>query len=83
MNEKVYQVLCRNIQLCVSSMWASYKALNDPTEHNIDIALITSIIKLEEYSPDLSKSDSLNILLDAERILEEIFKVQNTESSQL
>lgn len=82
MNEKVYQILCRNIQLCVSSMWASYKALNDPTEHNIDIALITSIIKLEDYSANMSKSDSLNILLDAERILEEIIS-EESEPSQL
>ena len=83
MNEKVYQILCRNIGLCASSILASYSALNNPTEHNIDIALITSIIKLEEYSPDLSKDDSLNILLNAERLLKEIFKVQNTEPSQL
>ena len=83
MNEKVYQILCRNIELCASSILASYEALNNPTEHNIDIALITSIIGLEEYSPDLSKGDSLNILLNAERLLKEIFKVQNTEPSQL
>ena len=82
MNEKVYQVLCRNINLCASSMCASYKALNNPTEHNIDIALIASIIKLEDYSANLSKSDSLNILLGAERILKEIIS-EVSESSQL
>lgn len=82
MNEKVYQVLCRNINLCASSMWASYKALNNPTEHNIDIALIASIIKLEDYSANLSKSDSLNMLLNAERILKEIIS-EVSESSQL
>lgn len=82
MNEKVYQVLCRNINLCASSMWASYKALNNPTEHNIDTALIASIIKLKDYSANMSKSDSLNILLDAERILEEIIS-EEPEPSQL
>ena len=82
MNEKVYQVLCRNINLCASSMWASYKALNNPTEHNIDIALIASIIKLEDYSANLSKSDSLNMLLNAERILKEIIS-EISKSSQL
>lgn len=82
MNEKVYQVLCRNINLCASSMWASYKALNNPTEHNIDIALIASIIKLEDYSANLSKSDSLNMLLNAEGILKEIIS-EASEPSQL
>lgn len=82
MNEKVYQILCRNIELCASSILASYEALNKATERNIDIALTASIIKLEDYSTNLSKSDSLNILLNAERLLKEI-EVQNTEPSQL
>ena len=37
-------------------------------------ALITSIIPTKEYSSKLSKTDSLNILLNAERLLKEISK---------
>ena len=82
MNEKVYQILCRNIEVCASSMLTSYNALNNPTEHNIDFALIASIIKLEDYSANISKSDSLNILLNAERLLKEIIS-EISEPSQL
>lgn len=72
MNEEVYQILCRNIETCASSILASYEALNNPTTDNINRALITSIIKTKDYSSKLSKADSLNILLNAERLLKEI-----------
>ena len=72
MNEEVYQFLCRNIETCASSILASYEALNNPTTDNINRALITSIIKTKDYSSKLSKADSLNILLNAERLLKEI-----------
>lgn len=72
MNEKVYQILCRNIETCASSILASYEALNNPTTDNINRALITSIIPTTDYCSKLSKTDSLNILLNAERLLKEI-----------
>ena len=72
MNEEIYQILCRNIETCASSILASYKALDNPTMDNINSALITSIIPTKEYSSKLSKTDSLNILLNAERLLKEI-----------
>ena len=72
MNEEIYQILCRNIETCASSILASYKALDNPTTDNINSALITSIIPTKEYSSKLSKTDSLNILLNAERLLKEI-----------
>ena len=72
MNEEIYQILCRNIETCASSILASYKALDNPTTDNINRALITSIIPTKEYSSKLSKTDSLNILLNAERLLREI-----------
>ena len=77
MNEKVYQVLCRNINLCASSMWASYKALNNPTSTNINTALISSVIKLTDYCPELSKQGSLNILLNGEKLLKRISNYYN------
>ena len=73
MNEEVYQILCRNIETCASSILASYEALNNPTTDNINRALITSIIPIKDYSSKLSKVDSLNILLNAETLLKEIF----------
>ena len=72
MNEEVYQILCRNIETCASSILASYEALNNPTTDNVNRALLSSIIKLQDYSSKLSKTDSLNILLNAERLLKEI-----------
>ena len=72
MNEEIYQILCRNIETCASSILASYKALDNPTTDNINRALITSIIPTKDYSSKLSKTDSLNILLNAERLLKEI-----------
>ena len=73
MNEEVYQILWRNIETCASSILASYEALNNPTADNVNRALLSSIIKLQ--SSKLSKTDSLNILLNAERLLREI-KIQ-------
>ena len=72
MNEEIYQILCRNIETCASSILASYKALDNPTTDNINRALITSIIPTKDYSSKLSKTDSLNILLNAEKLLKEI-----------
>ena len=72
MNEEVYQILCRNIETCASSILASYEALNNPTADNINRALISSIVKTKDYSSKLSKTDSLNILLNAEKVLKEI-----------
>ena len=72
MNEEVYQILCRNIETCASSILASYEALNNPTTDNVNRALISSVIKITDYCSDLSKADSLNILLNAERLLKEI-----------
>ena len=72
MNEEVYQILCRNIETCASSILASYEALNNPTTDNVNRALISSVIKLKDYSSKLSKADSLNILLNAEKVLKEI-----------
>ena len=72
MNEEVYQILCRNIETCASSILASYEALNNPTTDNINRALISSVIPTTDYSSKLSKADSLNILLNAERLLKEI-----------
>ena len=72
MKEEVYQILCRNIETCASSILASYEALNNPTTDNINRALISSVIKLKDYSSKLSKADSLNILLNAEKVLKEI-----------
>ena len=72
MNEEVYQILCRNIETCASSILASYEALNNPTTDNVNRALISSVIKLTDYCPELSKQSSLNILLNAERLLKEI-----------
>ena len=82
MNEEIYQILCRNIETCASSILASYKALDNPTTDNINRALITSIIPTKDYSSKLSKTDSLNILLNAERLLKEISKqeLQNNHS---
>ena len=73
MNEEVYQILCRNIETCASSILASYEALDNPTTDNVNRALLSSIIKLQDYSSKkLSKADSLNILLNAEKLLKEI-----------
>ena len=72
MNEEVYQILCRNIETCASSILTSYEALNNPTTDNVKRALINSIIPIADYSSKLSKADSLNILLNAERLLKEI-----------
>ena len=73
MNEEVYQILCRNIETCASSILASYEALDNPTADNVNRALLSSIIKLQDYSSKkLSKADSLNILLNAEKLLKEI-----------
>lgn len=72
MNEEVYQILCRNIETCASSILASYEALNNPTTDNVNRALTASVIKLTDYCSDLSKTGSLNILLNAERLLKEI-----------
>lgn len=72
MNEKIYQILCRNIETCASSILASYAALNNPTTDNVNKALICSIVKLTDYCAGLSKTDSLNILLNGERLLKEI-----------
>lgn len=72
MNEEVYQILCRNIEICASSILASYEALNNPTTDNVDRALICSTIKLTDYYSGLSKASSLNILLNGERLLKEI-----------
>ena len=78
MNEEVYQILCRNIEVCTSSILASYKALNNPKKDNIEIALATSIIRPSEVSPSISKEDSLNILLNAESLLKEVlYEIQN------
>ena len=49
MNEEVYQILCRNIETCASSILASYEALNNPTTDNVNRALITSIIPTKDY----------------------------------
>ena len=73
MNEEVYQILCRNIETCASSILASYEALNNPTTDNVNRALITSIIPAKDYCSKLSKTNSLNILLNAEKLLKEIF----------
>ena len=73
MNEEIYQILCRNIETCASSILASYKALDNPTTDNINSALITSIIPAEDYCSKLSKTNSLSILLNAEKLLKEIF----------
>ena len=72
MNEEVYQILCRNIETCASSILASYQALNNPTKESVNKALICSIIKLTDYYSGLSKTGSLNILLNGERLLKEI-----------
>ena len=72
MNEEVYQILCRNIEMCASSILASYEALNNPTADNVNRALLSSVIPTTDYSSKLSKADSLNILLNAERLLKEI-----------
>ena len=72
MNEEVYQILCRNIETCASSILASYEALNNPTTDNVNRALISSVIPTTDYSSKLSKTDSLNILLNAEKVLKEI-----------
>ena len=72
MNEEVYQILCRNIETCASSILASYEALNNPTTDNVNRALITSIIPAKDYRSKLSKTNSLNILLNAEKLLKEI-----------
>ena len=72
MNEEVYQILCRNIETCASSILASYEALNNPTTDNVYKTLILSVIPTTDYSSKLSKADSLNILLNAEKLLKEI-----------
>ena len=72
MNEEIYQILCRNIETCASSILASYEALNNPTTGNVNGALTASIIPTTDYCSKLSKADSLNILLNAERLLKEI-----------
>lgn len=77
MNEKIYQILCRNIEACVLSMLASRKALNDPTIDNINNALITSVIKLTDYCPMLSEQDTLNILLNEKELLKQISDYYN------
>ena len=70
--EEIYQILCRNIETCASSILASYEALNNPTTDNVNGALTASIIPTTDYCSKLSKADSLNILLNAERLLKEI-----------
>ena len=77
MNEEIYQILCRNIETCASSILASYNALNNPTTDNINVALICSITKLTDYYSGLSKTGSLNILLNGEKLLKEIFDKMN------
>lgn len=77
MNEEIYQILCRNIETCASSILASYNALNNPTTDNINVALICSTIKLTDYYSGLSKTGSLNILLNGEKLLKEIFAKMN------
>ena len=74
MNEEIYQILCRNIETCASSILASYEALNNPITDNVNRALISSVIKLTDYCPELSKQGSLNILLNAENALRELKK---------
>ena len=72
MKKEVYQILCRNIETCASSILASYSALNNPTTDTVNRALICSIVKLTDYYAGLSKTDSFNILLNGERLLKEI-----------
>ena len=72
MKKEVYQILCRNIETCASSILASYAALNNPTTDTVNRALICSIVKLTDYYAGLSKTDSFNILLNGERLLKEI-----------
>ena len=72
MTDIEYQILCRNIEACAESILDSYKALNNPTSSNINTALISSVIKLTDYCPELSKQGSLNILLNGEELLKQI-----------
>lgn len=77
MTETEYQILCRNIEACAQSILDSYEALNNPTSSNINTALIHSIIKLTDYSPELSKQGSLKILLNGEELLKRISNYYN------
>lgn len=79
MDAKTYQILCRNIEKCAESILASYKALNNPTPNNIDIALISSVVKLTDYNSELSKRGSLNILLGGEELLKQIYHFNNQD----
>ena len=77
MTEIEYQILCRNIEACAESILDSYNALNNPTSSNINTALIHSIIKLTDYSPELSKQGSRKILLNGEELLKQISNYYN------
>lgn len=76
-NNKSYQILCRNMYLCTSSALFSYKALENGTTEAITTALYTSVIKYEDFDINMTKEQALQLLLDAERNIKELYKILN------
>ena len=74
MTAKTYQILCRNIETCASSLLASYVALNNPTEENIAKAIACSVIPATDYSERITNVDSLGILINGEKLIKEVIK---------
>lgn len=74
MTAKTYQILCRNIETCASSILASYAALNNPTEENIAKAIACSTIPVTDYCERITNVDSLGILINGEKLIKEVIK---------
>ena len=74
MTEEVYQILCRNIEVCAMSIQSAYQALESNDEESIKAALLCSVIPYKDYCKDIKKEEALNMLLNGEKILKEINK---------
>lgn len=74
MTAKTYQILCRNIETCASSLLASYAALNNPTEENIVKAIACSVIPVTDYCERITNVDSLGILINGEKLIKEVIE---------
>lgn len=77
MNDKIYQILCRNVYLCTGSALRSYKALENGTSEFITPALAASLIKYEDFDANTTKEQSLQLLLDAEKNIKELYNILN------
>ena len=74
MTEKTCKILCRNIEICASSLLASYAALNNPTEENIAKAIACSVIPATDYSERITNVDSLGSLINGEKLIKKVIE---------